>query len=280
MRLAGLFRYPVKSLAGEGLERVDVERLGLKADRRFMVVTPSGQFKTARELPALLLIAATAQSGGIRLSRSPGDFIDVAFPADDAERQWVRVWRSDVPARVCDAAAHRWLSQALGEDVRLVYMADPASRSVNPEFGGPDDVVSFADGYPLLLASTASLDDLNGRMAERTLGLGAPCSMTRFRPNVVIEGAPAWAEDTWRVITIGSVRFRVVKPCERCVLTTLDPDTAQRSEENEPLRTLGTFRRNGEGRIMFGQNLIPMTAGSIAVGDALTVVEQGPSNVV
>ncbi|NOU06482.1 MAG: MOSC domain-containing protein [Hyphomicrobiaceae bacterium] len=278
MRLATLHRYPVKSFGGESLARLGVERQGLAGDRRYMAVTLTGAFVTARDVPQMLLIAATAREGGLRLAHAAHGVIDVMEPGNDAERQMVQVWRSEVPARVCDAATNAWLSRVLGRDVRLVFMADVSARTVNQDVGGPEDTVSFADGYPLLLASAASLDDLNSRMAERRGGFGEACEMVRFRPNVVVEGAGAWDEDTWRVVKIGAVRFRVMKPCDRCVMTTLDPVTAEKAEDNEPLRTLGTFRRNTLGRIMFGQNLIPMELGSVATGDAVEVIERGASN--
>ena len=277
MRLAAIHRYPVKSLGGETLDRANVEQLGLEGDRRFMLVTPAGQFVTAREVPKLLLHRAAYRDGSIRLTAATGETIHLAFPDTSAARMMVRVWRSEVPARVAPQPVNRWLSDGLGADVRLVYLADPSARTVNPDFGGPNDTVSFADGYPLLLASSSSLDNLNGRLAERSMGLGPSAEMLRFRPNVVIEGAPPWDEDCWRIVQIGAIPFRVVKPCERCVVTTLDPATAGRSIENEPLRTLGTFRRDKAGRIMFGQNLIPLETGTIAVGDPVEVIERGPS---
>jgi uncharacterized protein len=278
MRLATLHRYPVKSMRGESLSRLAVEQQGLAGDRRYMVVSTAGAFLTARDVPQLLLVSAAVIDGGLRLAHATHGVLDVAQPGNDAQRQMVRVWRDEVPARVCDAAVIAWLSRVLGQEVRLVFLADASARTVNQAVGGPDDTVSFADGYPLLLANSASLGDLSARMAERRGGFGDGCEMERFRPNVVIAGAEAWDEDTWRVVKIGAVRFRVVKPCDRCVMTTIDPVTAEKAEDNEPLRTLGSFRRNSKGLTMFGQNLIPMEFGDVTVGDLVEVIERGPSN--
>lgn len=278
MRLATLHRYPVKSMRGESLAGLAVERQGLAGDRRYMVVTPVGAFLTARDVPQMLQVSAITTERGLRLAHAAHGAIDVAQPGNDAQRQMVRVWRSEVPARVCDAPVNAWLSRVLGRDAKLVFLADASARTVNQDIGGPEDTVSFADGYPLLLVSCASLDELNARLAERHGGFGDACEMEQFRPNVVIDGAEAWDEDKWRVVKIGAVRFRVVKPCDRCVMTTIDPVTAEKAQDNEPLRTLGSFRRSSKGLIMFGQNLIPMDFGAIATGDAVEVIERGFSN--
>jgi uncharacterized protein YcbX len=144
---------------------------------------------------------------------------------------------------------------------------DPTRRAVNPVYARPGDVVSFADGYPLLLANVASLAMLNDWLAEAGSPEG-PLPMTRFRPNLVIEGAAAWAEDAFvgGRLRIGSVEFRVPKPCDRCVVTTTDQETGVRGKE--PLRTLGRYR-NVDQLLMFAVNLIPDGTGTVAVGDAV-----------
>ena len=277
MRLLEIWRYPVKSLRGEPLERARVERQGLEADRRFMLVTPQGQFITARENPRLLTISALATEAGISLSHAERPTVHCEFPDQNSARAWVSVWSDDVPARLAPDRVNRWLSALVGGDVRLAYLADTQARPVSSSYAKADDVVSFADGFPLLLTNAGSLADLNQRIAERRMSADEPLSMRRFRPNVVIDGASAWDEDTWRLIRIGSVTFRVVKPCERCILTTRDPETGERAPDNEPIRTLGAFHRAATGAILFGQNLIPIHAGQIGVGDTVEVIERGPS---
>jgi uncharacterized protein YcbX len=151
-------------------------------------------------------------------------------------------------------------------------MDNPAVRPVRPSWSQPGETVSFADGFPVLLTSLDSLDDLNTRLAT-------PIRINRFRGNIVIAGAPPWAEDTWRLIRIGNVTFRIAKPCDRCIVTTVEQETATRPAPSEPLRTLGTFRRAGQG-VMFGQNLVPLTEGDVDLGDAVEILQQGRSNLV
>jgi uncharacterized protein YcbX len=157
-------------------------------------------------------------------------------------------------------AADEWLSEAIGSPCRLVYMADPErARPVDPEYGRAEDRVSFADGFPMLVTTQASLDDLNAQLEH-------PIPMNRFRPNLVVAGGEAWAEDRWRGLLVGDVMFRVAKECARCVVTTIDQRTAEKSPQSEPLRTLAKFRRK-DGNVMFGQNLVPDRRGILRIGD-------------
>jgi hypothetical protein len=196
--------------------------------------------------------------------------LDIDFPDRRAPIVIITVWRSTVAAQVVEPAG-AYLSGFLKKPVKLVYLHDERARPVDPVFGRADDCVSFADGFPLLIATTASLHDLNRR-------LDAPIAMDRFRPNLVIEGATAWEEDTWRSLRIGGLALRVVKPCARCAIPTLDPLTGEALENNEPLRALAQFRRAANGGIIFGQNAIPDSFGPLRVGDAVEVLETGGSN--
>jgi uncharacterized protein YcbX len=182
----------------------------------------------------------------------------------------VTVWNFTGSAALVSAAADDWLTEALSRKVRLVFLDDPTRRAVNPAYGRPDDRVSFADGYPVLLANTRSLADLNQRIAESG-SLEGPMPMERFRPNIVISGAPAWIEDDWtgHRVRVGTVEFRVPKPCDRCVVTTTDQETGERGRE--PLRTLARFRNIDQG-LLFATNLIPDGPGHIAVGDPVVPV--------
>jgi uncharacterized protein YcbX len=197
--------------------------------------------------------------------------LHVPWPSPDAPSPDVLVWRDRVPARLASPEASALLSAAIGIDVRLVYLDDPAIRPVDPGYGDAADRVSFADGFPVLLTGDGSLDDLNARLAT-------PISMRRFRPNIVIGGADAWAEDGWRRVRIGEAIFRVVKPCARCVITTQDPDSGVSAGDNEPLATLRRMDRMAKGGVMFGQNLITDQVGAIHVGDPVEPLETGPSN--
>jgi uncharacterized protein YcbX len=268
MRVAGLHVYPIKGCYRVEVDAADVEPWGLAGDRRWLVVDRDGRFLSQRELPALTQIRPVPAGPGRLVLRTPGcdADLDVAAPAD-GERVDVAIWRSRVKAARVGATADAWLSAALARDVRLVYLDDPTQRPVNPEHGRAGDRVSFADGYPLLLANAASLDALNAWLDE-------PVPMTRFRPNLVVDGAPAWVEDHWvgRRLRIGPVEFRVPKPCDRCVVTTTDQETGERGRE--PLRALGRYRRFPDG-LMFAINLIPDGTGRIAVGDPVVPVTWG-----
>jgi hypothetical protein len=191
------------------------------------------------------------------------------------------LWASTVRAIAAEDTASEWFSAVLDAPVRLVYLADPTLRQVDPVFARPDDRVSLADGYPLLLTAQESLDALNDMVLEQSGGMGSsaeePLSMTRFRPNLVVTGGAPWAEDSWRRVRIGDAVFRMVKRCARCVFTTVDPDTGQRGKE--PLRTLAKHRR-WDGKTWFGVNLVPDNPGvTLRVGDPVEVLEWGPTPV-
>ena len=265
MRVTEIKIYPVKGLRGHAVAEAVVEPWGLAGDRRFMVVDEAGRFRTQRELPAMAVVDAAVAPGGLVLTAEGAAPLAVAIPGPGAEACDVTVWRDRVAARDAGPDAAAWLSRVLGVPCRLVHLADPANgRPVDPDYGDAADRVSFADGFPLLVTNTASLDDLNGRLA-------APVAMDRFRTNVVVSGAEPWAEDGWQDLRIGGIAFAGTKDCARCAVTTVDQDTGRKSPENEPIRTLARFRRKAGGRIIFGQNLIPRGLGRIAVGDAVEV---------
>lgn len=270
--VAALTVFPVKGLRGNAVDAAEMQRCGLAGDRRWMVTTPDGIFLTQRQLPTMARIAVRRSADGLVLDAPGAGSIAVAEPPPDAERIEVTVWRDRVAAAPASAEAAGWLGAVLGTPCRLVHLGDPLVRPVDPDYAAPDDRVSFADGFPVLLAGEASLADLNTRLARSI-------PMSRFRPNLVISGADAWAEDGWRRIAVGEAIFRIVKPCARCAVTTVDQDSGTRPVPDEPLRTLATFRK-AKGGVMFGQNLIPDRLGRIAVGDVVTVMEEGASNLV
>ncbi|WP_240770118.1 MOSC N-terminal beta barrel domain-containing protein [Nocardioides sp. GY 10127] len=270
MRLAEIRRYPVKSLKGHRVHEALVEPWGLAGDRRWMVVDPEGGFVTAREVNRMLLVNAEPMPHGIRLSGADLEPLEVAEP-DPALQLRVQVWSSRLSAAAAGPEADAWLSAALGRPVRLVHLDDPTRRPTNPAYSREDDRVSFADGYPLLLASTSSLAAVQQAHRERAGDAALRLTMTRFRPNVVVEGAEPWAEDDWRVVRIGEAVFRAVKGCARCVMTTVDPETGERSKE--PTATLARIRRF-DGATWFGVNLVPDTPGvRVRVGDPVEVLE-------
>ncbi len=220
-----------------------------------MIVDGDGRFVSQRTHPRLALVTPRAQDSGLVLA-APGMADLVVDPSQLEPRPPVTVWNDTLEALSAGAPARSWLEAWLGLPCDLVRMAPDARRPVDPRFAGPDDEVSFADGYPVLLISEGSLDELNRRL-ER------PVPMDRFRPNLVVTGCPPFAEDVWATVEVGEVRLRVVKPCARCVVTTVDQSTGDRGRE--PLVTLASFRTR-EGKVMFGQNLIPETLGTLRVG--------------
>jgi uncharacterized protein len=274
LKVTHLYRYPVKSCRGEPLTAAPVEPWGLAGDRRWMIVDAGGDVVTARKYPRLLLVTPRFDGGhAIRLTEPSRPDLAVPVPAGD-ELIPVTVWDSKVLAAPASAAADAWLSNVVGERVRLVYLDDPTRRRVNPAYSRDSDRVSFADGYPLLLTVEASLDELNTRIAAGPLATEGPLPMRRFRPSVVVSGAEPWAEDSWRLLRIGEVVFRAVKGCDRCVMTTINPDTAAKGKE--PIATLARTRR-WDGQVWFGTNLIPdapQRGSSIRVGDPVAVLEQ------
>jgi uncharacterized protein YcbX len=269
MNLSQIVRFPIKSCRGISVRRARVVRGGIENDRRWMIVDHTGRFVTQREEPRLALIDVSIEGERIEVASAGHDRITVPLAAEGGDTERVTVWSNDVDALVHDDGS-AWFSSFLGRDVRLVYMPEASLRQVSPARARPGDVVSFADGYPLLLASEASLADLGARIEANG---GARVPMSRFRPNVVVTDAPAWDEDAWRTFTIGAVAFRAPKPCDRCVITTIDPATAK--AEKEPLRTLATFRRwaiaSGTMGVWFGVNLIADGVGELAVGDPVVV---------
>ena len=270
--LAALHVYPLKATRGHDLAEAAVEPWGLAGDRRWMLFDGAGLAVTQRSRPRLALVTAhLLPDGGLRVSAPGSAALHVPVPESGATTV-TRLFRDKVELLPATAAAHRWFSTYLGTEVRLGYLGDPAGqRPVNPRYAQPGETVSLADGYPLLLTSRPSLDALNSLVAAGEYAAEGPLPMDRFRPNVVVTGTPPWAEDRWRRIAIGEVVFRVVKPCGRCLVTTVDQATGERGRE--PLRSLARHRRLGR-RLAFGQNLVPETTGTLRLGDPVTILDQ------
>ena len=263
--VTGLFFYPVKSCAGTELDVAELDRRGIVFDREFMLVDERGEFLTQREFAHMALIRPRRTAEFLELS-APGIQSIVIEPRGSGGTQTVRIWRDHVEAVDQGELVADWLSTFLDARVRLVRQADGAIRRVDPAFAiHPDNEVAFPDGYPLLLISEESLADLNSRLAEAV-------PMSRFRPNVVIRGADAaFAEDGWQRVSVGEVECSLVKACARCTIPTVNQVTAERG--TEPLATLTQFRHVPRG-VLFGQNLIHHTRGTLRVGDAVQVLER------
>lgn len=283
MRLSAIRLHPVKACRGFEVERALVERRGLRDDRRWMLVDATGRFVTQRERPALALVRTSLEGDEIVLTHARGEVAPLRLPrrlapadALPAGRVPISVWRHSGEALAFEAG-RAWFAEAIGLELLPVFLPDEIVRPVSPSHGRAGDEVSFADGFPLLLANATSLDELNERLAARGVPDVAPMTMERFRPNVVIEGAPPFAEDGIGAVRIGGVRFRAPKACDRCSVTTVDPETGVPGKE--PLATLATFRQR-DGAVWFGVNLIPELPDGpreIAVGDSVELEAAGDS---
>src|ERR1700752_1875777 len=261
--VSSLIYYPIKACRGFDVDSAMVERMGLQNDRRMMVVTPEGGHLTQREHPRLALVTPKLNEGMVTLSAPNYDSIQFGIQSSGTSYP-VDIWKSKgVQAINQGDEAAQWFSDWLGTSVRLVHIADEYKRLVEGEYAvNVDDHTGFADGYPILLTSEEGLQDLNTR-------LESPVPMNRFRPNIVVTGGAAYAEDTWNRIRVGDVELAVVKPNARCVVTTIDKDTLERSKE--PLKTLEKYRRHKLGAI-FGQNVIPLNEGRIRLGMTIEVL--------
>ncbi|WP_327417942.1 MOSC domain-containing protein [Streptomyces sp. NBC_01233] len=271
LHVQALHVHPVKSVAGAAPDEAAVEPWGLSGDRRWALVDSGGTVITQRRHPQLTLAAARPMAGGRIAVTAPGMAELVVEVPEPGPLEPVVLFGKKVETVVAASAAADWFSTYLQEPVRLVHLDDPSvRRPVDPDYALPGEMVSLADGYPLLITTLASLDALNSLIAQGDHPEEGPLPMNRFRPNVVVSGAEAWAEDGWRRIAIGDAVFRGARECGRCVVTTTDQATAERGRE--PLKTLGKHRRIGKS-LAFGRLLVPVRLGTVHVGDEVRVLE-------
>jgi hypothetical protein len=262
LHVSALWRYPVKSLRGIAAEHLSLGPRGPELDRQWMLVDPAGEFLTQRRHPRMSLVEVGLGSDGLKLNAPGMPPLTVPY-AGGGERLSVQIWNDRCAAERVGAEADAWLGAFLELECHLVRFPDQAIRQVDTRYAGPGDQVGFADGFPLLLISQASLDNLNARLRE-------PVDMRRFRPNLVVSGCEAHAEDGWRRLRIGELEFEVAKPCSRCPIPGIDPDTAQRSPE--VLKVLAQYRRGDDGKVYFGQNVLHRGSGELQVGQAVEVL--------
>lgn len=261
MQVHSLYVYPVKSLAGIQVSSFEMDDFGPAGDRRWMIVDADRKFVTQRSNPELVRIVTRLESGRVVIE-IPGEG---AFTLEaGTEECRVRVWQDWARAVYGGQEASEALSRFCGQAFRFVYMPDETFRRVDAGLVNEYRRVSFADGFPFLITNLASLEELNSR-------LDSAVEMRRFRPNIVVEGAGAWEEDNWKTLSIGGSEFSLVKPCSRCVVTTVDPEAGKKSADLQPLRELGTYRRTADG-VIFGMNAIHESAGTIQVGSPVTLL--------
>jgi uncharacterized protein YcbX len=249
--LASLHLYPVKSCAGITLDTHELDTTGLEFDRAWMVVDAHGEFLSQRELPRMALIQPRLRASDLVL-RAPG-MLALHLALDVVEHAMrVRVWDDEVDAFDMGALAAQWCSDFLGRPVRLVRFDPDARRLADRDWTGALEApVQFSDGFPLLVTSTASLAELNRR-------LGTPVTMQRFRPNLVLDGLDAHGEDFIDEISFddGAIRLRLVKPCARCSIPDVDPDSAATGHAvGDALAAYRADARLG-GALTFGMNAV------------------------
>lgn len=256
VRLSEIFVYPLKSGRGVSVHAVEVDRTGLRHDRRWMLVDAEGTFMSLRTHPRMAFLSATVAGDALRLEAPEMEPLDVP-DVRGADAITVQVWREPRRGLDCGAEAAEWTSTFLGERCRLVRALAPEDGRRVTEDGWV--LAGFADAQPALVVSTASLEGLNARLAD-------PLPMSRFRPNLVVSGVPeAHVEDGWGDVTVGDVPVRCLRPCSRCAATTVDGDTAETGKE--PLRTLATYRRGPDGQVYFGVNAALLGEGILRVED-------------
>ncbi len=268
MKLSEIWVYPVKGLAGIPLTTAVLERRGIEHDRRWMVVDEAGVFLSQREHAQMALGKPRLGPDALYLTAPGMPELRVPFHQPALATVQATIWDDVVEAEIIQLSANEWLSEWLGQPCRLVRLPDTSLRLIPPKYQrNGDDHVSLADGYPFLIISQSSLDDLNARMEQ-------PLPMNRFRPNFVVTGTLPFEEDTFAEFTIGEAVFAGVKPCARCNVTTIDQETTEAGKE--PLRTLSGYRRLGS-KVLFGENLLLVSGTTVRLGDALKVLTRKPS---
>lgn len=263
--LSQIHVFPVKSLAGFQVASWPVDQRGLQYDRKWMLVDTDRQFLSQRRLPKMALIKTRIESDTLILS-APGQS-DLSLPLLEVpgEALEVTVWGDRCTGISAGADADDWFSRFLERDCRLVQQADDDVRKVDPDYAFDTDQTGFSDGFPFLLVSENSLSALNAAMR-------LPLSMSRFRPNLVVADCDSYAEDTWRRIAINDIVFRLPKPCSRCAIPTIDPETAIAGKE--PLTTLNRLRK-WNNKVYFGQNALHDRTGTLSVGQPVVIHETG-----
>lgn len=266
LRLTEINIYPIKSAHGISLSSSQLDDLGLEFDRRWMVVNEEGLFLSQRTLPKMALINVAIGRDYLSITSQGLTELTIPLRTHSGKRIQVQVWDDSLEALDAGPDAARWFTELLGVPCTLVQMPEYPSRFIDARYAPANSPVSFADAFPLLLISEMSLKDLNDRLAE-------PVPMNRFRPNLVVDGTFPFEEDTWASLRVGSVSFRVAKPCARCTVPTVNQDTGE--EGKEPIRTLSAYRKR-DSKVYFGQNLVHEGLGILKVGDTVQAIIRQP----
>ena len=269
LQLSEIYIYPVKSLGGIRLNESEVTDRGLKYDRRWMLIDENNRFISQREYPQLALFGVAIKDDNLLITdKKTGERLTISNSLNHSATQSLKVtiWDDEVEAYQVSKIANDFFTQALGMPIRMVYMPDESHRKTEIDYSlKGDEITSFSDGYPILIVGQTSLDNLNTKLVE-------PITINRFRPNFVFTGGQAFEEEEWHEFTVGNRRFFGVKPCARCVMTTIDPQTGEKKGK-EPLSTLNKYRKAGN-KILFGQNVLISQTGSVSVGDIIEVISR------
>jgi len=264
--LSRLFVHPVKSMRGLQLSHAQVTASGLAFDRLFMLTDPQGMFITARQYPQLVQFTPALLPDGLLINSPDGETISMRFRDFSQPGATTEVWGNQFTSLIAPDAVNQWLSRYLNRDVQLRWVGEEPTRRVKKHADVP---LSFADGFPYLLMNEASMRDLQNRCPSSV-------KLEQFRPNLVVSGVEAYAEDSWQTIRVGDVIFDLVKPCSRCVLTTVSTERGRKHPRGEPLKTLQGYRTADNGDVDFGQNMIARNTGMIRAGDSIQVLATKP----
>lgn len=268
LKLSEIYIYPIKSLGGIRLEKANITTRGLENDRRFMLVDENRRFLSQREYAHLAIFQTEIESDYLKITdKKTGQNLKVNLsPNSQSPALSVTIWDDETTAIEVSQEASEWFTQALGIPTRLVYMHEESQRKTDALYSlTGDEITSFSDGYPILIIGQSSLNDLNNRLEN-------PVNINRFRPNFVFTDGEPFEEDAWHEFTVGDVRFFGVKPCSRCIMTTIDQETGEKKGK-EPLLTLNKYRKAGN-KILFGQNVLVSELGTVSVGNDVTVLSR------
>lgn len=263
--ITGIYIYPIKSLGGISLQSASMCETGLQFDRRWMLVDANHQFITQREFKQLCLFKVSMDSNRFTITYQDHQ-LSIPLTLETGEYCKVTVWESEVEAIVAPVELNNWFSEKLQQTVKLVYMPDSAYRGINPKYVVQNERVGFADGYPVMIIGEASMQLLQSKVSE-------PIPVDRFRPNIVFSSNVAHEEDFWQYFTINTALFRGIKPCKRCLVTTINQQNAISGAE--PLKTLSTYRKV-DNHILFGQNVAAPVTGTVSIGDEISVIDYLP----
>jgi len=271
LKLSEIYIYPVKSLGGIRLQTANITTRGLENDRRFMLVDENGRFLSQREHPQLAIFKTEIEAESLKITnKKNGSTLKISLQYslnhEITQSLNVQIWDDETSAIEISSEATNWFTEALGIPARLVYMPEESHRKTDAQYSlTGEEITSFSDGYPILIIGQSSLNDLNNRLEN-------PVNINRFRPNFVFTDGEPFEEDAWHEFTVGNVRFFGVKPCARCIMTTIDQETGEKKGK-EPLLTLNKYRKAGN-KILFGQNVLISQLGTVSVGDDVTILSR------